>query len=526
MVSQPFGVEDYRAGVEDFINVMLPQRESVGDLNPVAEILYMLVAVIGSVLSVPGAASAGTAELFRQQSLSKTQPTLMTPGEAIEGHRRGVLSDEEFENTLLRHGYSPRAREAFEQLQAALLSINDLATLYRRKKITRTELNERLTKQGIDGGDLDLIEEAVWDVPGVQDVVRFLVREVFSSELRAQLELDTDFPEESIPEFEAAGVRGDTAKDYWAAHWQLPSTQLAFTMLHRGEITEDQLDLILRANDVLPLFREPIKAVAYSPLTRVDVRRMHAIGLITSKEELIKRYKDLGFSDQPTEDNPISNAEMMANFTVEYNDRGDDQSLEVRDLTRTQITSFLEKGLYTPDQAIAELEEIGYSPEDANTIARLTAVKVLDRKRDEEVKVIKARYDNSTITLADAKAELDALDLTPIERDLITTQLERERQSKVRQPTLAQLTKFANEGLITAEDYYSELRDLGYSDKWATLFVALIGGEETKELSRSQIIGFLEAGIFTNDQALTELVGIGFSEGDAERIIELSEANK
>ena len=151
MVSQPFGVEDYRAGVEDFINVMLPQRESVGDLNPVAEILYMLVAVIGSVLSVPGAASAGTAELFRQQSLSKTQPTLMTPGEAIEGHRRGVLSDEEFENTLLRHGYSPRAREAFEQLQAALLSINDLATLYRRKKITRTELNERLTKPGIDG---------------------------------------------------------------------------------------------------------------------------------------------------------------------------------------------------------------------------------------------------------------------------------------------------------------------------------------------------------------------------------------
>ena len=319
-------------------------------------------------------------------------------------------------------------------------------------------------------------------MPGVQDVVRFLVREVFSPELRVQLELDTDFPEESIPEFESAGVRGDTAKDYWAAHWQLPSTQLAFTMLHRGEITEDQLDLILRANDVLPLFREPIKAVAYSPLTRVDVRRMHAIGLITSKEELIKRYKDLGFSDQPTEDNPISNAEMMANFTVEYNDRGDDQSLEVRDLTRTQITSFLEKGLYTPDQAIAELEEIGYSPEDANTIARLTAVKVLDRKRDEEVKVIKARYDNATITLAEATAELDALDLTPIERDLITTQLERERQSKVRQPTFAQLTKFAKETLITTDDYFSELRELGYSDKWATLFVALIDrGAEVPE---------------------------------------------
>ena len=96
--------------------------------------------------------------------------------------------------------------------------------------------------------------------------------------------------------------------------------------------------------------------------------------------------------------------------------------------------------------------------------------------------MIKARYDNATITLAEATAELDALDLTPIERDLITTQLERERQSKVRQPTFAQLTKFAKETLITTDDYFSELRELGYSDKWATLFVALIDrGAEVPE---------------------------------------------
>ncbi|GAH79863.1 unnamed protein product, partial [marine sediment metagenome] len=70
------------------------------------------------------------------------------------------------------------------------------------------------------------------------------------------------------------GLSKEWSERYWAAHWNLPSPQQGFEMLHRGVINVSELNMLLRALDVMPFWRDKLTAIAFRRLTRVDIRRM------------------------------------------------------------------------------------------------------------------------------------------------------------------------------------------------------------------------------------------------------------
>ena len=77
----------------------------------------------------------------------------------------------------------------------------------------------------------------------------------------------------------------------------LPSIGQGFEMLHRRVIEDADLDLLLRALDVMPFWREKLKDISYNPLTRVDVRRMHRIGVL-EEEGVFNAYLDVGYNEE------------------------------------------------------------------------------------------------------------------------------------------------------------------------------------------------------------------------------------
>ncbi|GAH93918.1 unnamed protein product, partial [marine sediment metagenome] len=44
-------------------------------------------------------------------------------------------------------------------------------------------------------------------------------------------------------------------------HWSLPSPSQGFEMLHRGVIDEAELNMLLRALDIMPFWREKLTKV-------------------------------------------------------------------------------------------------------------------------------------------------------------------------------------------------------------------------------------------------------------------------
>lgn len=148
--------------------------------------------------------------------------------------------------------------------------------------------------------------------PGVDDTIRFAVREVYSPEQAQALSLFEDVPKEFLNDARKAGLAAEDALKYWGAHWQLPSYTQGTEMFHRGIITLETLEMLLRALDYAPVWRKRMINLAYRVIGRVDIRRMYAEGVIPRKNlddlpeekpedrskipEIVWRYLDMGYN--------------------------------------------------------------------------------------------------------------------------------------------------------------------------------------------------------------------------------------
>jgi len=430
------------------------------------DVLYSIFKILGFMIALPGATSAGEIEKLRQLSFYHARSRNLEPGDVGTAYRRGFVGDAEVENVLRRHGFSERATDVFKQLLVREFGGGEYLDLWRRDELDDSTLDSHLSTLGYDAERIEQLKVLAFSEPTPSDVIRFAVREVYTPSLRASLELDSEFPIESVEAFRRSGLNPTVARDYWAAHWQLPAIGHAFEMLHRGFIDESDIDLLLKANDYLPKYRDAYKAIAYNPLTRVDVRRMHALGLI-DEDGLTRRYRDVGYSPE--------DADLLTQFTLAFNEDTDaGQSQEVRELTRAQIETFLAEGLFTEDEALDGLQSIGYTPANAQTIVILTSLRQERRLQDTRVDVIRRQFSNETISYNDAVTALDGIGLPAPKRDLILAQLEAEKQSQIRLPSRAELDRMAKAGLVTQDEYMTQLDHMGYAPQWAEKFWTLV----------------------------------------------------
>lgn len=138
-------------------------------------------------------------------------------------------------------------------------------------------------------------------IPGMTDLVRMEVREVWRKEFRAEQLEET--PSEDFKIYAAyQGFSGEHADSYWAAHWELPTTHQAYEMFHRLrpgrdptglEFTRDDLYKLMRRRDVLKRYRDPLIAIAYEVPTRREIRMMVNAGTL-SRDDAEEMYLDRG----------------------------------------------------------------------------------------------------------------------------------------------------------------------------------------------------------------------------------------
>lgn len=493
--------------------------QTIGDIfrqpgiPPLPELLAALISSVKRII----AGSDGLNILYQQKSLSIWQPTIMPLELMLEGLRRGIITDNQADNLLVRSGYRDSARTVIKQLGVTLLGAAEMIEAYRRGAIDSPTLFQRLDELGYDAKDqgvirdisstlltvgdnvelwrrelitddqfrigvkalgysdqdTSLIKQLALNVPPAQDVIRFLVRDVYSPDIRGALELDADFPESSLPAFKAAGLSERYARDTWAAHWVLPSLTSTYTLFHRGLIDRNDVEFILRANDVLPKYRDALVEAAYRVPTRVDARRYHALGIV-DYDELVAIYQSQGFS--PTD------AKRQADFTVEYNRQPPQQDTEeIRQLTRSQIERLYRRSLISRQVAVSALESIQYDPDDADVILDLIDIQQSEEQRDIGVDIVRRRYDTGLIDYNEAVGELNALDLPAAELTRLLLILEAERQTKIHLPNRGELDKMFQADLLGRDEYVKQLNRLGWPTYWAEKWAALAGKEEAPD---------------------------------------------
>lgn len=438
--------------------------QSVVPRSPVWVGLFVVIAVAAGMIPLVMQLSGASASLMMQE-FGKTFPyALLGPGDVSAAYRRGLVGKERAIDTIRRQGHSTEDATAILALAEAPPGEADLLSMWHRGLLTGQDLDTALHQKGLTPEFQRRMKQASFVIPGVADLILMAVREVFSPDVTARFRQFEDYPEELSKWTKKQGLSEEWARNYWAAHWSLPSPNQGFEMFHRGVIREPDLKLLMRALDIMPGWRDELIKIAYAPFTRVDVRRMHKIGVLTD-EEVQKAYKDIGYDE--------AKSAALLEFTKLYNEppKADDD-VELGALSRSAILGFYDDGLINRVRAQGLLEGIGYT-EDA---ARLYLDSVDFQQQRDERRDMKAlvldRALAGLISTGEAANELRALGLETVEVERAMTRLARLEEGKLKLPTRAEALRLAKEGILSPDDYETFLGVLGYAPFWVRAYMA------------------------------------------------------
>ncbi len=332
-----------------------------------------------------------------------------------------------------------------------LLTAYDYVSLWRRGHKSLNDLSADLLHLGFAAESHDDLIRATEYFPSPPDLVRFAVREVYSPDVVARFGQDQDFPPDFARESAKAGLPEEQARNFWAAHWELPSAQMGYAMLHRGIIDEETLKMLLRALDVMPFWRDKIVQLSYNPLTRVDVRRMYGEGVLTA-EQLPRKYQDIGYNEE--------NAGLLADFTIKYENR------EAKGLTRAQVVNAYVDDLISREDLDGYLVGFGYS----DSVRTFWLDQADYQKAEQEISIYTEDLVNQYLAggrdISSVKVDLDGAGLPDAYVQKVLRKLVLKKGQKLKVPSKEDLDSWLRLRYIDEETYTRQLRLLGFED-WA-----------------------------------------------------------
>jgi hypothetical protein len=411
----------------------------------------------------------GIGQLFTKVSLqewnARFPSELLPAADVASAWRHGIMDEKTAVETIKRQGYSEEDATTVLRITEQVPGPGDLMALRLRGIIEDNAVEDALKVQGFTSVWAQRLAKAAQIIPPVQDLITMGVRDVWNSATRSLGRLEEDYPKELGEWTEKQGLTPDWALKYWAAHWSLPSPQQGFEMMHRGVITPEELAILLQALDVAPGWRDKLTAIAFNPYTRVDIRRMHAMKLLTDAE-VLQAHRDLGYDEDK--------AQKLTAFVLHLNKTSvTEDDVELGRLSRTSILGFYQDGVIAQATAIRLLQDLGHTLEAASLYVSAIDMDDQRNERKSNADLIIEQAEAGTLTFEDAQDKLRGLGLETVEVEKAITRLLRAQQRKLKLPSQADGQSFYAAGLIQRGDYDDLLGRLGYAPKWRVAYIAL-----------------------------------------------------
>lgn len=429
--------------------------------HPILEWGIHIIIFLSGFAQVMLAETSASKELFWQTTWKRTRPALIPMESLIAYAFKNQELTDEVKTELEKYGYRDDSIAQLFGAATEKLPPDQARDAFLRGLINEFALEDHLKAARFGDSAIEVMKQLYELIPPVGDLITMAVREAFTPEIAARFGQYEDFP----PQFEEwaakQGLTQEWAQRYWAAHWNLPSANQGFEMLHRDVIGQDELNLLLRALDVMPFWRDALTKIAYNPLTRVDVRRMYALGVLD--EEGVKRsYLDIGYDDEK--------ADLMTQFTVAYTTERE------KELTKTDIISLFKRSVMDFSEATALLMELGYSELNASLLVQRATFEMVDDIKKKKIEAARKLYVAGRIKEQTVYDRLGKLDMPAEEQNALLDLWEIERDSKVRYFTVDQIKAFFAGKVLNEPRTLEELQEIGYSATDAGLFLQLWKG--------------------------------------------------
>ena len=426
---------------------------------------------------------------------------------------------------------------------------------HRRGFIDDDEYANEVRGQGFIRSDqAETIYKLTEALPGVQDIMRFMVRDVADEGIPFWDESDKIFKlkyDGKLKKFgEDQGIPEEFAKFAWRAHWVLPSPDQLAEMLHRNSrlpkgdpayVDEEIVRSTLQQQDIHPYWIERFLSVSYRPLTRIDLRRAFDIGAI-DRERVLEGYQQIGYDEE--------NAETLTKFAEDLKFRGLPGELPVR-LWKSEVIDRQEAKKRLLADGFPE-ERVDQTLEDAAKLQRgNTAMKLFARH---EISITEARqrlhdhgipaevynkwleevalgfddhpvlkeYNAGLITEGQANEAMTRAGI-PMQRqnELIAEENAKINLDMIKRCARALRDRFMR-GELNVAQAHGDLANLGMPPQRADAEVAAWRCELEamgRDAPTSTLCRWLELGLINGNQFTDRLLTMGWSRDDAFRIV-------
>jgi len=305
-----------------------------------------------------------------------------------------------------------------KEYRLALPDEGDLRTYYLRGYVSEGDVRDVLARFGYEDKWIDAEIKSWQIIPGVSDLITFVVREVIS-------------PEDFYGWAAKQGLSEYWAKNYWEAHWRLPSFENIREAWWRGIISQEEFRKYVVWHDYKP---EPRPGISKSDLDimnelsyelpgKLDLRWMWRWGLI-SEDEFRALLAKTGI--HPDYLDAVADAYMK------------NELLDERNRFATTLETLYSAGKISEEEFRRKMAEIGFSSNE------------IDLRADRAQYIIKGR-----------KAEEEAV------------QTGRETADEKRRLATI-LEKLAYSDVISLDDFRARLRELGYTEDEISLRIDIV----------------------------------------------------
>jgi len=371
-----------------------------------------------------------------------------------------------------------------------------------------------LRDQGWDDSRIEALKFITQFIPNADEQTLWLAREVYEPEMVKKYGLDDELPVYSNTDFNKIGVTPEQMTNKWRAHWQHASWIQIVEMLYRGLITEADVYEWFKLVEIVPHWRDLLMQSAYAWPTRVDVRRWWDMRTIT-EERLRELYAGMGYRGENLDDY-VTWTKVYTEFPSllarwqkgwislddicrQLRDLGiPEERVEVfiqeklkaeepertsadRSITITDIYKGVRTELISRSEAIELLQELGFDEDEADY---KLAVNV---PADEVESVVLARKISKSDILAGLKADIidedeartKLLELRYVAADvqllldIFNASIKPPAEVRQREASKADVLLGVKKSLITPEEGYLMLIDIGFSPEAAEFILSV-----------------------------------------------------
>jgi len=393
----------------------------------------------------------GNMQVITQDLNAEQRPELPDVGSLLQSAFVAPEKTGEIREQLAKHGFSEKAIDTLFLARYRLYDVDVCRDLFLRGEFTSDQLFMRMRELGFTDTRTKEIMATWQAIPGPGDLFHLVGKEAFEPDMIKLMGLLDEFPNEQVKWLEAQGISKFWAEKYWAAHWEQPSLQMGFQMLHRGVIDMKELDMLFKTVEIPPFWRDKLTDIAYSPYTRVDVRRMFDFDVI-DVNDVFTAYSDQGYD--------YEHAINLTKWTVAQKEG------QNKDISAGQILSVFEGRMLERDEAKSLLGKLGYSEEKAEFLLISKEYDIEEKYQKKRLKLIEERFVNRYIDKFEALRQLGRLNLPYKQTNLLMEEWELDLLQDKKLPSKTDLEKFFLADIIDSERYYVEMEKLAYNRKY------------------------------------------------------------